>query len=500
MNHETLEEILSCPTLPTLPRVAVRVIELTQDDNLDLDELEKVLRNDQALAAKILRTVNSSFYGLRRPCTTIGQALVMLGTSAVRSLALGFSLVSAIGPGSDGAFDHAAYWRRGLYTAVAAKTIAQEAGRAFEDEAFLGGLLQDIGVMAMYQALGDRYLDVLERAGGDHRKLVRCELIELETQHPEVGAMLAKRWKLPDALVIPVKYHERPTAAPPEHAELVRCVGLGNVAHDVLSDPEPAAAVARFHILARAWFGITPDRSDALLERIAAGAREISSLFRLDTGPAADAGAILREACERLDTDDAHAIADDGSSLRGLLIDDEGVDPLTGTLNRERFATRANAAMASAKSAGKPLALVTIALDAFPRLVAGHGLTAGDAILVETAVLVADHIEPLGGAVCRWDNAVFTALVPDLDQAAAVRVAASVRASLAESSRKWRLDRRATGLEVTASIGVAAMGGEGGLAVEKIAQLVGAAIRASEAAAAAGGNCVRAFVPRRVAA
>lgn len=498
MNHEMVEEVLSCPTLPTLPRVAVRVIELTQDERLNLDELEKVIRNDQALAAKILRTVNSSFYGLRRPCTTIGQALVMLGTSAVKSLALGFSLVSAVGAEGNGGFDHAGYWRRGLYTAVAAKAIAQEAGKGFEDEAFLGGLLQDIGVMAMYQALGERYLGVLGRTGGDHRKLVRCELLELEAQHPEVGALLAKRWKLPDELVIPVKYHERPTAAPAEHAELARCVGLGNTAHDVLTDAEPAAAVARFHLLAGEWFGLDAARCDALLERIAAGSREISSLFRLNTGPAADAGAILRDAGARPAAGAGGVFADDGSSLRGLLVDDEGMDPLTGMMNREAFVPRAQGAISAAKAAGKPLAVLTIALDAFPRLVAGHGLSTGDAVLVETAVLVADHVEPLGGAVCRWDNSMFVAMVPDLEQAAALRTASAVRAGLEAGSRQWRLEREAAGLQVTASVGVAVTG-EGGTAMGKVAQLVAAAVRASEAAAAAGGNCVRAFVEKRAA-
>ncbi len=71
MNHELLEEILSCPSLPSLPAVAVRVIEMTQNPNVKLDELASVIQNDQGLSAKILRTVNSSFYGLRQRCSTI---------------------------------------------------------------------------------------------------------------------------------------------------------------------------------------------------------------------------------------------------------------------------------------------------------------------------------------------------------------------------------------------------------------------------------------------
>src|SRR3982751_5373593 len=127
MNQDMLERILRCPNLPTLPTVAVRVLELTQNVNVSMDDLTATIQNDQGLAAKVLKTVNSSFYGLRRPCASISQAVVLLGLSAVKALALGFSLVSAVGEADD-EFDHVAYWRRGLYTAVAARAIAKQAG------------------------------------------------------------------------------------------------------------------------------------------------------------------------------------------------------------------------------------------------------------------------------------------------------------------------------------------------------------------------------------
>jgi HD-like signal output (HDOD) protein len=272
MNEELLEQILSCPALPSLPAVAVRVVELTQRPDASLDDLAATIQNDQALAAKVLKTVNSSFYGLRMRCSTINQALVMLGMSTVKSLALGFSLVSSVPNDTGDEFDLTAYWRRGLYTAVAARCIADAAGKVYADEAFLGGLLQDIGMMAMHQALGERY-DKLAAAAGPHRRLAKAELAELDVQHADIGAMLTERWKFPPELVLPVKYHERPTAAPAEHADIVRCVGLGNMAHDVLTDADPGPALRRFQIHAQLWFGMGPDESEALLTRIAAGAR-----------------------------------------------------------------------------------------------------------------------------------------------------------------------------------------------------------------------------------
>ena len=96
MNPEVLEKVLSCHKLPSLPAVAMRVVELTQDQKVSMRALAETIQNDQALTAKILKTVNSSLFGLRQKCSSINQAIIMLGMSAVKTLALGFSLVTAI--------------------------------------------------------------------------------------------------------------------------------------------------------------------------------------------------------------------------------------------------------------------------------------------------------------------------------------------------------------------------------------------------------------------
>ena len=136
MDQSILEEILGCPALPTLPVVAVEVIDLTEDPDVSMSDLAATIQNDQALTAKILRTVNSSFYGLRQQCATIDKALILLGLSPVKSLALGFSLVSGLAGSEGDGFDYIAYWRRGIYSAVGAKAVAHAARVKKEDEAF----------------------------------------------------------------------------------------------------------------------------------------------------------------------------------------------------------------------------------------------------------------------------------------------------------------------------------------------------------------------------
>ena len=98
MRDELLEQILVCPSLPSLPAVALRVIELAGKSDVVMKELASTIEQDQGLAAKVLRTVNSSFYSVRTKCSTISKALVLLGLGPVKTLSLGFSLVSAVAP------------------------------------------------------------------------------------------------------------------------------------------------------------------------------------------------------------------------------------------------------------------------------------------------------------------------------------------------------------------------------------------------------------------
>lgn len=482
MNRELLEEILSCPSLPTLPAVALRVIELTASDDVSMKELAATIENDQALAAKVLRTVNSSFYGLRTRCATISKALVMLGLGPVKTLALGFSLVSSLGE-QDPKFDYVSYWRRGLYSAVSAKLFAEAARQKCGEGAFLGGLLQDVGVMALYRALGQRYLEVMALAGGDHRKLVRFELNELEVQHPDIGAMMAERWKLPGELVLPVKYHERPTAAPKECTELVRLVGLGNLAHDVLSDHDPSPSLRRLYQRAEQWFGMPATTVDGLLRRIAEAAKELSTLFKLDTGAAADAEAILAKASGQL-----LEVSKNGGK-DSQLHDGLQHDPLTGAVSRHGFDIALREAFRASIENSEPMGLLELTIDDF-KAIRLAAVNEADEALIGVTALLKKHFEPWGGVVCRVSDEVFAIPLSGVTKQGVARACEEFRADLARASSVWLKGRIPGRTALTVSIGVALHEPECS-AFQCVEHLLTAATKGLQASRASGGNTVR---------
>ncbi|MCR4413792.1 MAG: HDOD domain-containing protein [Thermoguttaceae bacterium] len=186
--------------LYSLPVVAMRVLELTDNPHVDTRALKECIENDPALTAKILRVVNSSLFGLSREVSDLNQALALLGTKPLKLLVLGFSL-------PPGLFQGVAceildwYWRRTLTRAVAAREISETVWRQPGDEPFIAALLCDLGMLLLIQELGRYYQAFLEKArawGGD---IAALEAQALGFDHVTVTAELLSRWRLPDALV-----------------------------------------------------------------------------------------------------------------------------------------------------------------------------------------------------------------------------------------------------------------------------------------------------------
>lgn len=489
MSSSLLEQILQCPSLPSLPAVALKVLEQTNDPNITFKEMAKTIQNDQGLSAKVLKTVNSSFYGLRQRCTTIEKAISMLGMAPVKSIVLGFSLVHSLSPEQNDPFDYIAYWRRGLYSGVAARLIAQDAamGDAAE-EAFLGGLLQDIGMMALYRALGSEYLKVLDAAEGDHRQLVKHELAFLELQHPDLGAMLAQRWKLPDELVVPVKYHERPTAAPATYAQIARAVGLGNIIHDVLTDAQPSAALQRAYAKGKSWFAMSAETVVEMVERVSESSREMAQLFRLDTGPFGNTDEILDRAREQRDPDEADADA--------LVIDSSETDPLTGVYNRSGYNSVVRSAYTIARSKHESMGLAMVVVDGLAELCAAGPEGVDGEIAMSLTAMLRRLSEPMQGVVCRLSADVFALVVSGIGEQEIGELGELIRSTVQNESVAWVED---AGASVTVSVGTVAIDGAHSAMFSAADQLSGAALTAASRARQSGGNTVCVFETRRAA-
>src|SRR3954462_7607692 len=186
MNEQLIERIKKCPTLPSLPRVAIEILSLADDPDVAMPAMARIISQDAALVAHTLKTVNPSFYGLSHTISGIDHALVVLGMEGIKTIVLGFSLVADLKKAKPkGGFDHLAYWRRSIYAATAARIFAEQFKVGLVEESFLAALMMDIGMLALDQVLGKEYADVTDRAPS-HAGLAPLEMAKLGMTHADV--------------------------------------------------------------------------------------------------------------------------------------------------------------------------------------------------------------------------------------------------------------------------------------------------------------------------
>lgn len=274
--------LLACPDLPSLPLVALRVLELCRDGNEDLGELARVIESDPAIAAKLLRRANSASLATRGRITTLTHAIAIVGTHATVSTALSFSLVRGRRGGDAGGFDHARFWRRAVFCAIAARALGELLG-ADREESFLSGLLQDLGMLALVRVFPAEYGRVWLGASGDHLRVARLEREAFGFDHVDGGVVLARRWNLPDALCAAIAGSHVP-AGDADAPLLARLAFLSGPLADVWTGPASAEGLAGAVAAAEERFGPMAEHVAAALSQMAVAVPEAASDFDIDLG------------------------------------------------------------------------------------------------------------------------------------------------------------------------------------------------------------------------
>src|SRR3954447_25119000 len=282
MKEELVKKIRACPTLPSLPAIAVQVLELAQKDHVDIAEIARVISKDPALSSKILRIVNSSFYGRANTISTISHALVLLGLQSVKTLVLGFSLVGNLTKTKTKGFKHVTYWRRSIYSATAARLLASKLHIVQQEECFLGALLMDIGMLVLDQVLGEAYGNACDSASS-HQQLAEIERKSFGITHAEASGVLAEQWKLPPVLSVPMAHHDQPRdVTDPALKKLTDVVWLSGRCADVFVDDQVADTIAFVRKSFAETFQISEADCDTMMNEISTRTKEVASLFEVN--------------------------------------------------------------------------------------------------------------------------------------------------------------------------------------------------------------------------
>lgn len=195
--------------MPPFPRSAHMVLQLTSDLNSDPKELVSVIEHDPVLLLKLLRIVNSPYFGLSQRITSVNHAVLYVGINTVKNLALSAAALGALPRNNAAGFDMDAFLTHSLAAAAIARVFAKKIGVPEKDafDFFLAGLLHDFGKVVFANFMPDEFHNSVKLAKEENIPLYQAEAEIFKIDHAQVGAMLAEKWQLPTGIIEALKNH-----------------------------------------------------------------------------------------------------------------------------------------------------------------------------------------------------------------------------------------------------------------------------------------------------
>ncbi|HVJ68301.1 MAG TPA: GGDEF domain-containing protein [Caulifigura sp.] len=416
--------------LPSLPVVAIRLLEKFTDPNVALPEIVRIVQTDPAITAKLLRAVNSAQYGAGRPVADLNRAVNLLGKKAVTSLVLCFSLSEESMRNGPFASLYKSVWLQSIVQASAAEQIAKRHFRGMEGEAFTIALLADIGRLAMLKTAPQEYAAVIDRAIQEGTSIEVCEREAFGIDHTSLSLALLNHWNLPkrfsNAICQRMAAPKQLTSLPPgDERSMAFTTAFSTTIADYICVTPRGLSLALMSDLGFELFGMSQDEIGELLAGTQQAVRATADLFETDPSRLGSPTDLMAEAMEQLGaiaTSLNEGLAEE--SVRSRLLDENGqlkqriqdlvqrgsTDALTGVWNRGYFDEQFTVHVAGSIPHNEPLGLLFIDADHFKKVNDEYGHPAGDAVLKRlAAVLLASVREK--DMVARYGGEEFVVLL-----------------------------------------------------------------------------------------
>ncbi|MFH1148188.1 MAG: HDOD domain-containing protein [Pseudomonadota bacterium] len=255
MKEEIYNRIKSCEFLPSLPHVVAELMQATLSDSTSAGDIAKIIQKDPSLTGHVLKVVNSSFYGLSRKITSPSQAIIVLGLRAVQNISLTASVFRTFhNTKTRGTFSMEQFWWHSVVCTLTIKHLSARLGFSNEDEAFVAGLLHDIGKLVLYTGFPDDYEAIIKQYRNGEN-LFDLEESFFGVNHADVGGWLLESWNLQPFLIDAVRYHHRDLEGILTALPLVKLAYLANILSHAIFEPKEEDDFGKEISLAGKLFG-----------------------------------------------------------------------------------------------------------------------------------------------------------------------------------------------------------------------------------------------------
>ncbi len=195
------------------PDVCIKVFDLIESHNASAHTIGAVISRDPNLTLRLLKIVNSALYNFSRKIDTVSRAIAVVGISELYSMVIAITAVKSFSYIPHNVVNMDTFWRHSLYTAINARMLARRCNVLHPERMFVAGLLHDVGSLILYHRAPQTAKELLIRTEGDEQALHTAEIESFGFSHADLGALLMKLWRLPDALQEAVACHHRPDSA-----------------------------------------------------------------------------------------------------------------------------------------------------------------------------------------------------------------------------------------------------------------------------------------------
>ncbi len=454
--------------LPSPPAIAIKILQTVKDDRQSFRELGNIISSDPALTAKILSFANSSFFGMPYKIDSLEKAVGIIGTEALKNIALSFVIVRNFKGEKGNGFDYDLFWKRAITAAVSAELISKRINRR-RDDIFVTALLMDIGIMVMHLCRPLDYQRVFDEKRAKGLTVVEAEQMVFGFDHQVIGSELLKGWKLPADIYLPIASHHNLIKRNLDSADTIpteSILYLADLSSSVYHSTKSVKKLSTLRKYLQELIGLSDEEIDDFVDEVGEKTIEVLSAFDIDPGDMKPYSELLQEANEELEKlnlsyeqlvmelkqakEKAEKLAKELLEANKKLRDLAFKDGLTGLYNHRFFQELMDKEVSRAKRYKRPLSLIMLDIDHFKKINDTYGHPQGDIVLKTISRIIKDSIRA-SDIAARYGGEEFAIVLPETDRNGAESVSERLRRKIA--SEKINLNGNV--VFVTVSLGVA---------------------------------------------
>jgi diguanylate cyclase (GGDEF)-like protein len=452
------EEIIKkTDKLPTLPGIALKIMDAMRQEEPNLDEITKLIASDPSLSVEVLKCINSPFYSLQAKITSVNHAVSMMGFNTVKYLALSFSLVKNFKPEGPFSFDYNSFWKDSLIGAASARALAADVLPEFSEDAFFLGLLHNLGILTLVRCLPKQYSLVIKEMQTSGCSYHEAEDLMLGFNHMAIGRHLIESWGLPELLYLPIGFHHQPeklSTEPHEIKILTQILHLSSLFIDLFNDADKCFTLGLIELHAKSYQFEDKITIDDIGKKIHDHTQQIFPLFEISVKDQDHYSQLIDSARDEL-MNLANGLMDkvvrqkrEIQSLKEQITR----DVMTPLINYQYFHELLDQEIYRSRRYKYSLSIIFLDIDDLKSINDTFGIPAGDHVIKSMAECLKKELRQ-SDHIARYGGDEFGIILPETPLEGGLQIAERLKEAISSLNTKYENKK----LSASLSLGVASL-------------------------------------------